>query len=127
MPGNTGGVQAPWNRAGILKSPRQNVNFAVKMPPPSSNPANHAIFSAAEWSRLAREFGLTGREISVAKAMIDEKSDAQIAGQLGVTEADVTIHRSDVLQKTVAGSSVTLLLSLFKALRRKPATRPKTL
>ena len=97
------------------------------MSPPSKSHPNHAIFSTAEWSRLARDLGLAQREVYVAKAMIDEKNDAQIASELGATEADVAVHIADVLRKTHAGSSVTLLLCLLNVLRRTSETRPRTL
>jgi FixJ family two-component response regulator len=86
----------------------------------------------AEQAALERRFAtLTPRERDVLRLVVTGLLNKQIAGELGIAEKTVKIHRGHVMQKMDAGSVVELVPMAqklgFSSTGRPPSTRTKAL
>ncbi len=80
---------------------------AAPMPdvvPVVAPPSEREVFE-----RFAAEHGLTARERDVLRLVLDERSNAEIAGTLGVSEQTVKFHVGNLLKKTGCKSRLEVL------------------
>ena len=64
------------------------------------------------WGRVAR---LTQRELQVFRLVVRGKLNKQVAGELGMSEKTVKVHRARVMQKMQADSLAELVLLAKRA------------
>ena len=64
---------------------------------------------------FAARYGLTGRERDVLRLLLAEKTNAEIAGELFVTEKTVKYHVGNLLKKTGCTSRLEILAAYAKA------------
>jgi two-component system, NarL family, nitrate/nitrite response regulator NarL len=64
--------------------------------------------------RLDRLAALTSREIQIARAVAEGRSNRDIATQLGITEQTVKNHLTSIFEKVGVTSRLQLALTLIK-------------
>ena len=86
------------------------------------------LFTEDEWATVGRRLGLSRRELDVIRHVFVERSEAQIAGALGISVHTVHTYLHRIFKKLRVHSRVGLVLAILEdALRRGGARDPSSI
>jgi DNA-binding CsgD family transcriptional regulator len=77
-----------------------------------------AIFSNSVWMELARSLRLTGRELQIVRGVFDDRTEAAIADDLGISAHTVHTHLQRLREKLEVMDRATLILQVVEEFLR---------
>lgn len=77
----------------------------------------NTFFSQAEWDRLIEHLNLPARQAQILDLIIDERSDAEIAIELGIAEPTVRTHVVRLMERFSVDTRIGLVLYIMRAFR----------
>jgi ATP/maltotriose-dependent transcriptional regulator MalT len=97
---------------------------AMKRPKDQQKANLEPLFTPVEWTALADELGLSGRERQILEVLSDGLKDAGVAQRLAMPANTVRSHLTRLHRKLGVPNRAALLVQLFKTFRRLERTRP---
>jgi len=73
--------------------------------------------SDAEWRAVARALALSTRERQIVRRLFGDRSEADIADDLGISPHTVHTHLERLYQKLAVGSRCAVIVRVFAAFR----------
>jgi DNA-binding NarL/FixJ family response regulator len=72
------------------------------------------VFAPPEWTTLCRLFELSPRESEVARLILNELDEQDIASNLGITQRTVRAHVEHLYRKLAVHSRYQLVIRIFR-------------
>jgi DNA-binding CsgD family transcriptional regulator len=85
----------------------KNGKAAGHKPP---RPCGAAMFSDQAWREMARRLQLSGRELLIVRGIFDDRVEAAIAADLGISPHTVHTHLGRLHRKLAAGTRTQIIL-----------------
>jgi len=76
--------------------------------------ASSAIFSSAVWHQIARNLGLSARELEIVRGTFDDQTEASIANSLQIAASTVHTHVERLHYKLAVADRAQLILRVFQ-------------
>jgi DNA-binding CsgD family transcriptional regulator len=76
------------------------------------------LLSEPAWDEVARALGLSARELQIARAVLDDKVEAAIAGDLGMSTHTVHAHLRGMFPKLGVHTRAGLVMAVWNELAK---------
>ena len=75
--------------------------------------SGQSMFSDDEWTLLGELLHLSGKELAIVKHVFDDKSDCEIARELGISRHTVNTHLGRLYRKLGVHSRLHVVIAIF--------------
>lgn len=73
----------------------------------------HSLLTEDDWTLVGKRMHLSGRELAIVKHVFDDKSDCEIAKELGISKHTVNTHLGRLFRKLGVHSRLHVVVAIF--------------
>jgi DNA-binding NarL/FixJ family response regulator len=89
-----------------------------------SRPTDVVLISEDKWLHIQKSYGMTERELQIARSVCRGFSNQQIADELKIQEGTVKTHMRNIYRKTWVNNKIAMLLRFVEAVNTFPPLSP---
>jgi DNA-binding CsgD family transcriptional regulator len=82
------------------------------------------LINEDKWRHIQKSYGMTERELQIARSVCRGFSNQQIADELKIQEGTVKTHMRNIYRKTWVNSKIAMLLRFVEAVNTLPPLSP---